>query len=339
MSVGNRNNFRNYQNRNKKKRFNLYEMFSGDRNGKGVSKSDRITDFSVVNFFKLYTRNFGKMIGLNLLYLFGNFPLLFYLFARSGNVSKQSLAPIHLLYSSLHGVILSGNANPVTAALNGIYGCRTIAYVPTTVTYVFLGLSALVLFTFGFVNVGCAYIQRNLVKCEPVFFMSDFFYAIRRNWRQALVYGILDCLFLVLLGYDIVFFYYNIGAFFNNMCFYVSLLLSVVYFVMRFYIYIMMLTFDLSIFKLLKNALIFTVLGFKRNVMAIFGMILTAALVYWIFMLYPPLGMLLPLFLMISTMTFMATYAAFPKIKQIMIDPYYEEEPENTEEPVFRDMG
>lgn len=338
--ANNRNNFRQYRDPNKK-HFNLYEMFSGGIDGRGVKKSDKITDYSVVNFFKLYGRNFGNIIKLNLLFILGNFPILFYLFARSGNISLKSVTATNIVYSSFRGVLLSGNYNPVTAALAGIAGYRTVNYVPTTVTYVFIALTALIIFTFGFVNVGTAYIMRNIVKCEPIFFMSDFFYAIRRNWKQALIYGILDCLFCVLLVYDVIFFYYNIGAFFSNVCFYVSLLLCIVYFVMRFYIYVMMLTFDLSIFKLLKNALIFTVLGFKRNVMAIIGMVLFCLLCYGVFLTYAPLGMLLPLLLMISTMSFMAIYAAYPKIKKVMIDPYYKDEPEEAaeEDPVFRDMG
>jgi len=64
--MANRNNFREYRNK-KKKGFNLYEMFSGGFDGKGVRKQDKITDFNLVNFFKLYGRNFGRMIQLNLL--------------------------------------------------------------------------------------------------------------------------------------------------------------------------------------------------------------------------------------------------------------------------------
>ncbi len=333
------NNFKKYQNPNKK-HFNLYNLFSGDLDGRGVTKADKITDFNVINFFKLYFRNFGNMLKLNLLFVIGNFPLIFYLFARSGNISLQSLTATNILYSSFRGVLLSGQMTPVTAALNGVIGYRTVNFVPTTTTYIFMALAILVIFTFGVVNVGCAYIMRNIVKGEPIFFMSDFFYAIKRNWKQALLYGILDCLFIVLLLYDIVFFYYNIGTFFSNVCFYVSLLLIILYFVMRFYIYVMMLTFDLSIWKLLKNALIFTILGFKRNVMAIIGMVLFCMLCYGVFLAYTPLGMLLPLLIMFSTMAFMAIYASFPKIKKVMIDPYYKEEPEeNAEEPIFRDMG
>ncbi|MCQ2431721.1 MAG: DUF624 domain-containing protein [Clostridia bacterium] len=316
-------------------------MFSGGIDGRGVSKKDRITDYNIVNFFKLYGRNFGNIVKLNLLFVFGNFPILFYLFARSGNISTPSVTASNILYSSFRGVLLSGQFTPVTAAMNGILGYRTVNYVPTTVTYVFLALTALIVLTFGVVNVGTAYIMRNIVRCEPIFFMSDFFYAIKRNWKQALPFGILDGLFCALLVYDVVFFYYNIGPFFNNVCFYLSLVLTLVYFVMRFYIYVMMLTFDLSIFKLLKNALIFTVLGFKRNVSAVIGMILFLLVCYGVFLTYAPLGMLLPLLVMFSSMAFMAIYASYPKIKAVMIDPYYKDEPEedDAEEPVFHDMG
>ncbi len=333
------NNFRKYKDPNKKS-FNLYNLFSGELGGgKGVKKEEKITSYSVVNGVKLYGRNFGNMFKLNLLYLFGNFPIFFFMFALSGNASNASLTQTNILYSSFRGVLLSGEFDPVMAALNGVLGYRTTNYVPTTATYILIGLTALVLLTFGIVNVGCAYILRNIVKQEPIFFLSDFFYAIKRNWKQALPFGMLDLFFCGLLCYDVIFFYYNIGTFFNNVCFYLSLLLVFLYFIMRFYIYPMMLTFDLSIFKLIKNALIFTMLGFKRNLMALIMMVAALLFSYGVFLAYPPLGIILPLIILISTLSFISMYAAFPKIKQIMIDPYYDEPEDEGEAPIFRDMG
>ena len=328
------NNFRKYKDPNKKS-FNLYNLFSGELGGgKGVKKEDKIVKYDVMSGLKLYGRNFANMFK-------RNFPLFFYLFALSGNISTPSLTYADkFIYPSFRGVLLSGELDPVMAALNGVIGYQTANYVPTTTTYVFYGLTALVLLTFGVVNVGCAYILRNIVKQEPIFFMSDFIYAIKRNWKQALPFGILDLLFSALLCYDVVFFYYNIGSFFNNVCFYVSIALVFLYFIMRFYIYPMMLTFDLSIFKLLKNALIFAALGFKRNIMALLFMVLTVLFAYGVFLAYPPLGMILPIIILVSSLAFISMYAAFPKIKEIMIDPYYKDEPaEDLEEPVFRDMG
>ncbi len=338
--MANRNNFRDYRNNNKKS-FNLYEMFSGGVDGKGVKKTDRITDFNLVNFVKLYGRNFGRMVGINLLFIIGNFPILFYLFARSGNLSIESLASVNILNSSFHGVLLGGNVTPVTAALNGIIGYQVINYVPTRATYICMALTALIVFTFGFVNAGTAYIMRNILKGDPIFFMSDFFYAIRRNARQAFVFGVLDLLFSVLIVYDVIFFYYNIGSFFNNVCFYLSIFLVFLWFIMRFYIYPMMVTFDLSIFKMIKNAFIFALIGFKRNLLAVIGMVIFALACYGLLLAYAPLGLLTPILILFGTCAFMAIYAAYPKIKAVMIDPYYKpEEPDEDDfEPVFRDRG
>jgi uncharacterized membrane protein YesL len=102
----------------------------------------------------------------------------------------------------------------------------------------------------------------------------------------------------------------------------------------------MMVTFSLSIFKMLKNALIFALIGFKRNITAVIGMLLFCIMCYAVLLIYVPLGLLTPILLIFGSCGFMATYAAYPKIKQVMIDPYYTEPEEDDDfEPVFRDMG
>ena len=105
---------------------------------------------------------------------------------------------------------------------------------------------------------------------------------------------------------------------------------------MRFYIYLMMLTFDLSFKKLLKNALIFTMLGIKRNLAALLGIFLLVFLD--VVLLLSGAGFLLPLALAIPVLflfavgAFMATYAGYYVIKQYMIDPYYEKQAQAQEE-------
>ena len=69
-------------------------------------------------------------------------------------------------------------------------------------------------------------------------------------------------------------------------------------------------------------------------------MALFALICYGLLLVYAPLGLLTPILILFGTCAFMAVYAAYPKIKAIMIDPYYkEEEPADDIEPVFRDMG
>ena len=115
----------------------------------------------------------------------------------------------------------------------------------------------------------------------------------------------------------------------------------VYFFVMKSLYMCILVTFSLSIFKMLNNALIFAMLGFKRNIAAVFGMVLFCMLCYALLLIYVPLGLLTPILLIFGSCGFMATYAAFPKIKAVMIDPYYTEPEEEDDdfEPVFRDMG
>ena len=314
------------------------KLFNYSLEGKGVKKEPEGPK-NLKNFFISYFRKFGQLVTVNIYMIFGNFPVLFALLALSGNLNVHLPAPASKLYTVLYGV-LRDTGSPVLSALNGVYGMRGDLSLPTTATNVCWALSLLLIFTFGLVNVGTTYILRNMVKGEPIFMWSDFWYAIKRNWRQGLILGALDLVFMFVIAYDILFFYTNIGSFMLNVFFWFSLFLAVLYYFMRFYMYIVMITFDLSIFKILKNAVIFAILGFKRNFMALLGMALVLFLTAGIFSIFIPLGIIIPFVCLFSTCAYMSAYAAFPKIKQYMIDPYYEEEEEDEDfEPIFKDRG
>lgn len=315
------------------------KLFNYTLEGKGVKKEPEGPK-NLKNFFKHFGSKFTRLITVNMYYIFGNFPILFAMLALSGNLDRDSWAPAYKMFAPIWGII-QHHQSPVTSALYGIYGLQSEIGYPTVLTYIAWGLAALVIFTFGFVNVGTTYILRNMVKGEPIFMWEDFWYAIKRNIRQGLIMGILDALFSVLVVYDIVFFYYNTGVSgMMNFMFYASLLLALLWLWMRFYIYILMVTFDLSIFKILKNALIFSIIGFKRNIMATLGIAAMVIITYSVMLIAFPIGILIPFVLLFADCSFMACYAAFPKIKEIMIDPYYTEpEPEEYEEPIFHDLG
>ena len=134
----------------------------------------------------------------------------------------------------------------------------------------------------------------------------------------------MDLLIMVLIAYDIVFFNVNYAnSFMTTMMFFVSLVLAVLYTIMRIYIYIMMITFDLPLLKLFKNALIFTILGIKRNAVCI--LLIAAMGIISISMLgiYLPIGVLIPLVILFSLITYTGVYYAYPVIYKYMIEPYY----------------
>ncbi len=318
--------------REEKKKFNLFSSAYSD--GKGVDKEEvQIAEHpTLLNFFKLLGRKLNQILSANILLVFGNFPIFFFLLAMSGYFSLHTTTPYYLVYAPLRGAMLF-NQSPATSALWTIFQRQMEVPVQTTADYVLLALSALVVLTFGPVRVGVTYILRNTFRGEPVFLMHDFFYAIKRNLRQAIIYGIIDIAIVALIIFDIVFFNLNYGVhFILDTMFFMIWCLALLYFFMRPYIYLMLITFDLSIFKMFKNALYFTVLGVKRNFMVLLGTVVLLLLEYVLMYAYFPLAVIVPFVILPSLLVMMGIYAAYPKIKEIMIDPYYEEIGEAPEE-------
>jgi uncharacterized membrane protein YesL len=121
--------------------------------------------------------------------------------------------------------------------------------------------------------------------------------------------------------------------------------MCVVYAFMRFYLYILLITFRLSPFKLYKNALILALLGLKRNVAGLLGIFAFVSLCLVILMFSVPFGITLPFFFLAAHCGFAACFAAWANIKKFMIDPFYDHKDGDKfdikidEEPVFTDRG
>jgi len=322
------NKYTNEENETKR-RFNLFDRFRKEREGIPDDEPKVLDNPTVGNFFKLLGRKINTLLSVNLLYVFGNFPIFFILLAATGYFSTQSFAPYYQQFAPLLGASYF-EQSPLIAALMGTYGIQSTVSVPSTITYVLYALGALLLLTFGPVNAGTTHLLRSMVREEGMFIMSDFWQTIKRNLKQSLIFGVLDILIMVILGYDLLYFYLNLasGETMIYIFFFLTFAMCIVYAFMRMYIYLMMITFDLSIMKLLKNALFFAILGIKRNIMALLAVIVVVAFWYVLRMVFFPVAVILPFILMFSVCGLASAYAAYPKIKEIMIDPYYSESKE-----------
>ena len=274
-------------------------------------------------FFKLLWRKLGRLVTLNLMMVVRFLPLvailLIYLFGR------QTTTVENPVFTPLLGVQLA-NGSPVSSALIGIFGGQQAAAYPTTgAVVVMILLLAFTALTWGWQTVGGAYNLRSLVRGDSCFLWSDYFYAIKRNLRQGFIFGLIDFLAIAVLLFDWYYFNTLAGATFGfSLMYFVTIALILIYASMRFYIYPMMITFDLPIKKLIKNAFIFSMLGIKRNLMAIFGFVLIAGLN--IALILPSLSigftltLILPFFYLPAFGGFMSMYAAYPNIRRYMID-------------------
>ena len=303
----------------KAKIFNPFSRTYSDSDGVSKDEKQIWENPNLMNFFKLLGRKLNQILSVNLMMVFGNFPLFFALFAMSGYASIHSTAPSYAVFPPLYGA-MRFDPSPATSSLFSIFGRQSEITVLTTTDYVFFALTALILFTFGITRVGTTYILRNLFRGEGVFLWHDFWHAIKRNLRQAIVFGIIDVVIIVLLAYDIFFFHlnYSLSMVMSTM-FFMSLFLALLYFFMRTYIYLMIVTVDLSLYKLFKNALALSIVGIKRNLMAFLGVLLVAGVEYLLLYIYFPLGVILPFVILFSLCAMMGIYAAYPVILKHVI--------------------
>ena len=313
------------------KKSKLFGFFDYNRDNRPDAVEEDTTP-TLKRYFKLLGRRFWKLVTLNLMMLPLVIPVLicFYLYV--------SLRQIPVAGEVLFPQLLGANAvggSPTSTLLLDLFGAQQNIPVFSTWTYIGMGICiAFLVITFGWQNVGAAYIVRNMVRGEPVFIWSDYFYAIKRNLKQGFLLGLLDAVILFTLGFDIAYFWGRTGTFTLDFGFYVTLALIVIYFLMRFYIYLLLVTFDLSIYKILKNALIFSMLGFKRNIMAVLGIALITGLHVLLIplLITTPLSglpIILPFLWYLAAVTFTSAYAAYPIIDRYMIAPYVSQEDES----------
>lgn len=303
----------------KKKKFNLFDM---NRDGKGVEKIDEGPK-NFKNFFKFFGRKFYKLLSVNLIMLFMVLPIIIGIMIYM--TGPTTFSPTSLLFPTLYGAASASDS----AAIDLLLAANSMQMsVPVYNSYVYYIIAVLAIFlvvTFGWQNVGSMYILRNMVRGDAVFIISDYFYSIKKNLRQGFIMGLIDCLAIFVLAIDIMFFWSQTGSSMFDIMYGIIVALIIIYLIMRFYIYLQVVTFNLNLWKIIKNAFIFTALGVKRNALAFFGIAIIAAINIALIFLLAPLNIILPvilpLFYFPATVGFIATYAGYPVIEKYMIEP------------------
>ena len=346
MPSNNNNNRRRRNNENLSKKF-FSKLTNYDKDGKGVKKK-KVTDkelFSLKSFFMVYKNNFWNLIILNMIFMLMISPALAGLlsFRGIGLFHTRVPTPSNVIFAPLYGAQV---ASPTVTGANllGIYGTQTAILVSNNITQTLSWIMMIVFLTFGPANVGLTYILRAYTRREYVFLWRDFFGTIKKNFISGILMGAGDLALMVMLVFSTMFYYYSPGA--NSTIFFLMLFgMGVIYAFMRFYLYILLITFKLPPLKLYKNAFILAFLGIKRNVAGLCGILLFSMLCVLILMFSVPFGITLPFFFLVSNSSFAACFAAWKNVKEIMIDPFYEHkdgekyELKIEEAPIFIDRG
>ncbi len=305
-----------------------------NKDGKGVDPGEDNTP-NLKFFFVQLWRKFSKIISLNILMIFQVLPLLIslYLYFMASPTTPTQYFPE---YAALFGIQQTA-ASASSSSILGVYAFQL--GLPTYNTYVYWIIGILLAFwviTYGWQKVGSIYVIRGLVRGDSVFVVSDYFYGIKKNFKQGFILGIIDCIIMFALAHNIYFFYSSAPSSFTNFMYVMTLALIIIYIIFRFYTYLMVITFNMKLGKVFKNALIFTVLGIKRNIMALIGLALVSAFAIALIILFLPMGLgvtlVLPLIYYLGVCGFIYIYAAYPVIKKYMIDPVVPSLPDVTDE-------
>lgn len=209
-------------------------MFNQQKEGPGIEK-DAPPEPRIIIFFRVFGRKFWNLISVNLLFFIFNIPAIpalmaAMMFAFPAEISEDAL--LDILFRFALGTFL-------------------------------LSVPAL---TVGPAQAGLTYILRNYSREEHAFIWMDFKDAAKKNFKQSLIISAIDYLIVIVLCIAVNFYlrYPNGGVMMRIIAGFV-IMAFVIFMMMHIYIYPMLVTFNLKLKDIYKNALIFAVLKFIPN--------------------------------------------------------------------------
>ncbi len=236
------------------------------------------------------------------------------------------------------GVYKNGPQKSPLRRFMEIIGNKWTSLLRANLLYVLLSLP---LVTNGLGEAGLTYITRNAAREKFAYPVHDFFETVRRTWKRALPIGLINLLVWLLFGFNAYF--YVSSLFFRTdgssapsghwLLLGLNLLGMLIFEFMSFYMPIMLVTFDLKVKQMYKNAFMFSLHNFRTN-LGIFGILLAAVLVLLLPMLFMDYRIWLAVLALLYILFYPAfrslliQFSVFPYIKETMIDPFYKEHPE-----------
>ncbi|MBQ4516096.1 MAG: hypothetical protein II978_04825 [Clostridia bacterium] len=273
-------------------------IFGGNysKPGKGITKEEA----SKRNYFDILSRKFWKLVQLNLLYAVCN--ILF--------IGASIFLAIGYDWVAILSALLKGQLTLLPP----------LPFIP--------------LMLMGPFTAGLTYVIRNYSRQEHAFMASDFFEHSKKNIKQGLLMSVLQVVATYLL-ITAFFFYLNFfiaHGLNTGILFGIAIVVTVLMLSMSFYVYPIMVTFDMKLIHILKNSWIFAISKLPQN---LFILIILAA-VHGLLIWYYPLVwlILMPLFLIVWS-SYTMNYYVWNVMDKYMMSQI--EKPEEESESVFDD--
>ena len=206
------------------------------------------------------------------------------------------------------------------------------------ITFIYL-LCCLPVITIGPATAGFAYIMRDMAREKPGFVWHDYWTAIKKNWKQSALMGLIDIIFGALLYTDIRICYIfgtEFGKVWLTYLQGVIIAIALIYFFVRAYSYTLIVTFDLKLTTIIKNSFYLTMLGIVRCLFTIGAFIGVAAIIAVIFIVFANIVGDLAIFITLAALVFIPVgmmglaipMNTWPVIEKYMLKPIEKEEKE-----------
>ena len=264
-------------------------FFNYDKPGRGISKEEA----KKRNYFAILGRKLTLIMKANLLFFGVNIILFLALFA-----------PIFSLLINAS----RGNANQtILYYANVLSGKQLMSPVPF-----------LILALFSPTFAGLTYLCRNFARQEHVFLVSDFFEQTKKNWKQSIIAGlILSALLYLYMTAFVV--YWSFGSLILRIAISV---LGILLACMSFYVFPQIVTFQLSLRQIFKNAMIFAIANLPYNMLVFVAL---AVLHIFLILRVPIIWLILMAFFLIAFSTYTINFVTWTVISKYMIDTGTEE--------------
>lgn len=270
------------------------------KEGPGVSK-DAPEKHRFFLFFELFGRKFTKLIQLNLILFACLLPMAVGLFNSimfNPNIITESGLNLQILKSQplIH---FSGDLSAL------------IIYIVS-------------LFIAGPAIAGFTYVIRNFQREEHAWVLSDFKDNFKNNFKQASILAIIDSIVYFILYVAFVFYTYALPAHSTAitelapMLTAVIAVITIIYTWMHYYLYVMMVTFDLSLKDMFKNALLFSIGKLPLNIfitavcLGIIGLSIYFNIVA---------GIIAAACITLSLIGYIIVFSVYPTIDEYLIQP------------------
>ncbi|NSW91794.1 MAG: YesL family protein [Firmicutes bacterium] len=280
----------------------FFGFFDYTKPGPGIPK-DAPPKPPIVVFFGIYSRKFWNLVKINLMFNLFNLP-----------------AVLAVIFASMYVIQGQITDDPAMDLLTRFILGSIVLCIP--------------LITVGPAQAGYTYILRNYSREEHAFLWWDFKEHALKNFKQSMIISIIDFFALILFGIVINFYFKyitdnNIVAMFIMFARTIIIFAFIMYLIMHMYIYPMLVTFKLTIRQLYRNALIFSLAKFFPNLGIL---LLCVALILLSFYFSTFIGIVLFLFITVSTIGLITNFYVYPKLKKYMIDKIEGEEGEEDDD-------